>query len=369
MVIKVNNTKCVRVLQIVPNMQAGGLETLIMNIYRNIDRDKVQFDFLVHYQGDYFYDSEIRSLGGNIFKLSFRDDKNFIKYIRDLAHFFSSHKYDIVHCHMGSTALFTLGMAKIYGVKNRILHSHNSSTENTFKGKVKSYLLKVSKVFSNQYFACGLSAGEFLYGKKEFKIIKNAIDVEKFANAQKRNDPVLNSLEESFVIGHVGRFNEQKNHKFLIEIFSQYYKTNPNSFLVLVGDGELKSEIIKKVEECGLTNSVIFYGTSGNMEEIYKWFNVFVLPSLFEGLPVVGVESQAAGIPCLFSNTISREVGFTDYAKFLPIDCGTDIWVDNLKKAYEGEIKPSTVEDVRKAGYDIKSEAKRVEQIYIDMNQ
>ncbi|MDF2907930.1 MAG: glycosyl transferase group 1 family protein, partial [Herbinix sp.] len=358
----------IRVLQIVPNMQAGGLETLIMNIYRNIDRSKVQFDFLVHYTSRYFYDDEIEKFGGKIYRLSFREDNNFIKYIKDLNYFFSTHKYEIVHCHMASTAIFTLGVAKKYGVSNRILHSHNSSTDSTIKGKAKGVLLKVSKSYANKYFACGVAAGKFLYGIKQFEVIHNAIDVEKFAYAQRKDDPILNALEDKFVIGHVGRFTEQKNHIFLIDIFKDYHAQNSNSVLLLIGEGELRNEIEDKVNKLGLKDSVVFYGTSIDMQSIYKCFDVFLLPSLFEGLPVVGIESQAAGIECLYSDKITKEVEMTDLIKFLPIDSGTEPWVNALDKINNENMDSYHNVDIayaiENAGYEIKTEAKRVQNIY-----
>lgn len=358
-------TEPLRVLQIVPNMHAAGLETLIMNIYRNIDRDKLQFDFLVHYKERHFYDDEIEKLGGHIYRLSFREDGNILKYLKDLNVFFGKHKYDIVHCHMASTAIFTLGFAKLYGVKYRILHSHNSNTDNTVKGRFKNLLLKISKIFANRYFSCGVEAGKFLYGNAKFEVIHNAIDIDTFSKAERKHDSVLDTLQGKFVIGHVGRFTVQKNHDFLINVFYEYHLINANSILVLIGEGELENFIKEKVDRLGIKDSVIFYGTSNHMERIYKWFNVFVLPSIFEGLPVVGVESQAAGIPCLYSDKITKEVGFTPLVSFLPIDKGSTVWVDELEKIRNSNYKSEDMtEYIRKAGYEIKTEALRIQKIY-----
>lgn len=210
----------IRVLHIVPNMQAGGLETLIMNIYRNIDRTKVQFDFLVHYTGNYFYDDEIRSLGGRIYKLSVRDDNNFIKYLKDLDAFFKKHpEYKIVHGHMESLGQFYFKAAKKNGVPVRVAHSHNSATENTIKGKIKGLLLKRYKVFATDYFACSQKAGEFMFANKKFTVLKNAIIVNNFIYNENERNRLRKELgiKGKIVIGHAGRFCEQKNHKFLID--------------------------------------------------------------------------------------------------------------------------------------------------------
>lgn len=231
----------IRVLHIVPNMQAGGLETLIMNIYRNIDRTKVQFDFLVHYTGNYFYDDEIRSLGGRIYKLSVRDDNNFIKYLKDLDAFFKKHpEYKIVHGHMESLGQFYFKAAKKDGVPVRVAHSHNSATENTFKGKIKGLLLKRYKVFATDYFACSQKAGEFMFANKKFTVLKNAIIVNNFIYNENERNRLRKELgiEGKIVIGHAGRFCEQKNHKFLIDVFKKIADLENNAVLLLIGAGE-----------------------------------------------------------------------------------------------------------------------------------
>ena len=234
-------SKPVRVLQVVPNMQAGGLETLIMNLYRNIDRSKIQFDFLVHYKGKYFYDDEIKKLGGRIYHLSVRDDNNFLKYLNDLDHFFKTHReYKVVHGHMMSTAIFYMYYAKKYGVKIRIIHSHNSDTVPRLKGMVKYRLARLAPMVANNYFACGKTAGKYLYGdNRKFTILNNGIDLQKFKyNSQIRHEYRDNlGLNGKYVIGHIGRFNIQKNHKFLIKVFYDFQKEVPNSVLLLIGDG------------------------------------------------------------------------------------------------------------------------------------
>lgn len=363
----------IRVLHVVPNMHAAGLETLIMNIYRKIDRSKVQFDFLVHYKEKHFYDEEIESLGGKIYRLSFRNDGNIAKYIRDLDNFFRNNHYEIVHGHMGSTACFYLGMAKKYKVPIRILHSHNTSTEKNIKGIIKQQMLKVSTLFANEYFACGKKAGEFLYKDKEFTIIHNAIDLEKFKpNAMVRDmyRKEMN-LEDKVVIGHIGRFNSQKNHKFILDMFSEFCKRNQNSNLILIGEGETESDMKKYAVQLGIDDKVIFLGVKKNINELYNIMDIFILPSLFEGLPVVGVECQAAGKKTLLSNTITNEISLTSLVEFLPIQGEKVIenWVDKLEEKLN-ENNTINIEEIHyklfKNGYEINTEAQRIEKIYID---
>lgn len=362
----------IRVLHIVPNMHAAGLETLIMNIYRNIDRSKVQFDFLTHYQEAFFYDNEIESLGGVIHRLSFREDKKIIKYLSDLDKFFRTNRYDIVHSHMASTSVFTLKVAKKYGVKIRIVHSHNTSTDKTFKGRIKSVLLKRSTKYANAYFACGVEAGKFLFGKNNFRVIHNAIELHKFYEAKPLNNAEIEKLKlkDKFVIGHVGRFTPQKNHTFLIKIFKEYLKTDSTARLLLIGEGECEEDIRSLVKREQLDEYIFFLGVQKNMPRIYKLFNVFLLPSLYEGLPVVGVESQAAGIPIIFSDNITKEVAITQYAHFESIASGTQAWVnaitnikiDTNRIEYKNELKK-----MKTAGFDIKTEADILTQYYYEL--
>ena len=352
----------IRVLQIVPNMHAAGLETLIMNLYRNIDRTQIQFDFLTHYSGKYFYDDEIVSLGGHIYRLSFRDDNNLNKYLNDLDLFFKKHKYYIVHSHMSSTAIFTLKAAQKYGVPVRILHSHNTSTEKTLKGKLKYMLLRHSARYANYYFACGEEAGRYLFGNKPFVVIHNAIDLEKFRYAKLPEDDLINklNLKNKFIIGHVGRFNTQKNHKFLLEVFEKTIITIPESVLLLVGEGELEAEIKNLVIQKKLENSVFFLGVRSDTEKLYKLFDVFLLPSLFEGLPVVGIECQASGVKTIISHKITKEVQITNYISMLPIDEGVECWVNRIKEIKNVYNIINSEEEHQKlidSGYDIRTEA------------
>lgn len=361
----------IRVLQVVPNMHAAGLETLIMNMYRNIDRSKVQFDFLVHYEERFFYDDEIEKLGGKIYRLSFRNDGNMVKYLKGLENFFSEHKYSIVHGHMASTACFYLGIAKKHNVPIRILHSHNTSTERTFKGFIKYQLLRCSTIFANQYFACGELAGKFLYKNKDFTVIHNAISLETFKPDNNERKSLRNELgiDDKFVIGHIGRFNTQKNHKFILDVFERFHIQMPHSQLVLVGEGELEKEIKNRVKEKGLSDCISFLGVRKDINAIYNMLDVFILPSLFEGLPVVGVECQAAGCRTLISDKVSKEIQLTSLVEFLPVegDLAVDIWCEKLKECVRNKnnISINNVrEKMKNSGYDITKEALNLVTIY-----
>lgn len=325
----------IRILHIVPNMNSGGLENLIMNIYRNIDRSKVQFDFLVHYQQRGFFDDEIEKLGGKIYRFSFREDHRLFKYRKELNQFFSTHQeYKVVHAHMASLGFIYLKIAKQHGVPVRIAHSHGTSYLKTLKGYLKFLTFKLIKYQANVYFACSTEAGRYLFGqKRKFTIIPNAIDMQRFDYNEKVRKEVRSELmldNNQFVIGNIGRFNLQKNHTFLLAIFSEIVKKKSDSILLLVGKGELEDEIKEKVKLLGLEEKVKFLGLRKDVERLYQAMDVFLMPSLFEGLPLTGIEAQASKLTCYFSDTITKEVVISDHVQFLSLMVKAGEWAESI---------------------------------------
>lgn len=276
-----------KILHIVPNMNVGGLETLIMNIYRNINREKIQFDFLEHYIEESAYDEEIKKLGGKIYHFSFRNDNDLIKYIKDLNKFFREHKeYKVIHCHMESVGAIVFIIARMHNVKVRIGHAHTNSTPNTLKGKIKKIASKFFKYTTTINFACSDEAGRYLFGRKKYTVITNAINIKNFKFDKKARQSFRKEfdLENLEVIGHVGRMDEAKNQIFLVELFYEYQKINSNSRLVLVGDGEFKEKIISRIKELDLIDKVLLLGVRKDVNKIYSMFDIFLFPSIFEGL-------------------------------------------------------------------------------------
>lgn len=357
----------IRILQVVPDMRPGGLETLIMNLYRNIDRNEVQFDFLVHYSKRAFYDDEIEKMGGKIYRLSFREDNNFWKYINDLNTFFKTNgnKYKTVHGHMASLAFIYLYFAKKYGCVMRIIHSHNTNTSRDLKGILKNILIKFATVNANVYFACGIDAGKYLFKNKKFNIIKNGIDIEHFRYNEKIREEYRKMLGVSgnLVVGHVGRFNIQKNHMFLLDIFKDIARFNNNACLLLIGSGELENKIKEKARKSGLDKKVFFMGTRYDVAELYQAMDVFILPSLFEGLPVVSAECQAAGLPMLVSDKITTEIVMSPIIEYESLDSGSEVWA---KKALKLACLQRTnyCNSLSSNGYNIKEEAARLARYY-----
>jgi len=339
----------VRILQIVPNMQQGGLENFIMNIYRNIDRTKIQFDFLVHYQERKFFDDEIEKMGGRIYRFSLRDDNNILKYIEQLNEFYKKHKeYKIIHCHMSSIGTINFLIARKNNIRIKIAHSHNSATEKSLKGIMKRLLMQPYRYVSDINFACSESAGKYLFKNKKFEVIPNAINTKKFMFNKERRKEYREKLginEKRFVIGHVGRFNVQKNHKFIIEIFNEYLKKNKRTVLLLIGDGELIEETKLLCKKLKIEKSVIFLKNVSNVYDYYNTMDLFILPSLFEGLPVVGIEAQTNGLNCLFSNRITDEAKLTDGVEYLDLD--PKIWVEKFEQKFV-EIEKDRLENYNK---------------------
>ncbi len=359
-----------RILQIVPNMQSGGLENLIMNIYRNIDTSKIQFDFLVHYTEKKHFDDEIEKMGGRIYRFSLRNDNNIFKYIIQLNNFYKKHQeYKVIHCHMSSIGFINFLIAKKNGIKVRIAHSHNSKTDNTIKGHIKRIMMLPYKYVSTINFACSTEAGYFLFKNKKFTFIPNAIDVIKYRfDKDKRNKlrKKLGFADNDIVLGHIGRFNVQKNHEYIIEMFRILSKRNSKYKLLLIGDGELKETIEKKCKQYHIDKSVKFTGVVSNSYDYYNTMDLFILPSLFEGLPVVGVEAQANGLKCIFSDNITREVDLTNI-KYLPLNL--EMWINEIQKInmnsdVERKNKNKIILD---SYFNIKELAKKLEYEYIEM--
>lgn len=361
----------IRVLQVVASLNAGGMENYIMNLYRMVDRSKVQFDFVVHHAAIGLYEEEIQELGGRVYHFTVLDDKNVIKYISELNRFFGEHReYRIIHGHLSSLAVFYLGVAKKYNVPWRIAHSHGAGFLHTLKGTAKYLLFRTTKWNANVRLACSTEAGKYLYGKDSFEFVPNGIDVDRFTFDEKKRNEMRRKLGicDEYVIGHVGRFNLEKNHEYLLQIFKEVQQKTPNVKLLLLGDGELFSEIHKLAESLAIKDKVIFAGVHKDVENYYQVMDAFVLPSLFEGLPVTGIEAQYSGLPCFFSDEITREVEICPNAKFLKIgNENLNLWVDAICQQ-KTNIERNNIELITKR-FDVRTAAKSMEERYINLSR
>lgn len=343
-------------------MNRGGAETLLMNLYRNIDRSKIQFDFLTCKEG--VFDEEIKVMGGIVHRIPYVTDKGHFGYIKALTQFFEKYSnYQIVHSHMDKMSGFVLQAAKKNKIPVRIAHSHNTNSEGSLPARLyKWYAGKHIIPNATHLLACSQSAADWLFGnKRDVKIVQNGIETEKFifslqVRQQIRND--LN-LDDKFVIGHVGRFNYQKNHLFLLDLFKEVLYRIPNAELVLVGDGDLKEEIETKIMTLNIQDHVQLLGVRSDIDRLLQGFDLFVFPSLHEGLPVTLIEAQGAGLPSVVSDVISREV---DMEVKLVHYCSLDdqsSWIRRIELlSHEANYtRVNAAQSLINKGYDIKSTA------------
>lgn len=360
----------IRVLQVVNIMDRAGLETMLMNYYRQMDRIKLQFDFLTHRDTPGAYEKEIEEMGGKVYRAPRLYPQNYPAYISFMSNFFNKHKeYKIVHSHIDTMSAFPLYVAKKVGIPNRIGHSHSSKLDHDFKYPIK-YIAKLMMPYeANWYCACSKRAAAFMYPKKKVKIIHNAIDLTQFQYDEDKRKLVRCrlKLEGKFVIGHIGRFYYVKNQSFLLDIVNEIKKRDNNVRLLLIGKGEDETLLRKKVKEMNLDENVIFLIDRADVNDLYQAMDVFVMPSIFEGLPVVGVEAQANGLSCLFSDTISNEVILTDQAEMMSLSQRPSVWADkivNMKRDKSINVQNQLAE----AGYDIRIEAQKLMDWYIQLN-
>ena len=366
---KEKQEKPIIVAQVMGKWVGGGVESVIMNYYRHLDHSKVQFDFICDEDSTRIPYDEIKKLGGRVFLVP--KYQNFPKYLKALEKLFKENKYRIVHANINTLSVFPLYAAKKVGVPVRISHSHSTSNPKEWsRNLIKNILRPFSKRYATDYFACSEIAGRYLFGNKAFdqgevKIIHNAIDVDKFKfdeAARKKLRQEFGIKDSTVVIGHVGRFVQQKNHTFLVDVFKEYHKKNPDSKLLLVGSGPLEDEIKKKVERLDLEDSVLFLGQRDDINKLYSVMDVFCLPSLYEGLPVVGIEAQATGLPTIFSNRISKEVIVSSYAKIVSIQ-DTGFCIEKINKTTRSIKKQRSYATVFEY-MDINNEVSTLEKIY-----
>ncbi|OIZ63817.1 hypothetical protein BLA28_15445 [Eisenbergiella tayi] len=351
-------------------MEAGGTQALLMNIYRNIDRNKLQFDFLVEYPEKQFYDDEICSLGGEIYYTSVREDFNIIKFQNQLTNILLENKnYKIVHMHTYSIGYFCLRIAEKCGVPVRIAHSHSNSMTQDYKKYIKYILQRLYTIHATDLFACSQDAGRYLFKHKKFHVLTNAIDSSKFVANTLMRETIRKELNISnkFVIGHVGRFQPEKNHDFLLEIFMEIRRKRNDAVLLLVGSGNLKSQIITKVNLMSLTNNVLFLDNRRDMNRIYQAMDVFLFPSLYEGLGIVAVEAQASGIPVVGSERIPKEVEISPLYKHLSLDNSAEMWAsESIEFAHNVYSHSNMQRYIINAGFDINTVVSEIENYYIE---
>lgn len=360
----------IRILHVVTDMRRGGLETMLMNYYRSISRDKVQFDFLTHrdYKGD--YDDEIESYGGIIYHISKLNPFN-NEYINELTAFFLTHpEYRIIHVHQDCMSSVILKTAKKCGISVRIAHSHSSNQNKDMKYPIKLFYKQFIPKYATDLMACSEEAGKWMFGKNtSFIVLNNAIDAKKYTYDLQKAASIRKTFEfekDELVLGHVGRFSYPKNHSFIIDVFHSISK-HRKAKLLLVGEGTLRKEIEAKVNQLDLQDNVIFTGVRSDVPDLMQAMDIFVFPSNYEGLPVTLVEAQSAGLPCFISDKVPIECKKTDFVEQIPLSSGADFWAEKILSCRKE--RRDTFQEICKSGYDIHENAKWLEEYYLEKSR
>ncbi len=369
----------IRVLHIVGRMDRGGIETMIMNIYRNIDREKVQFDFLAHYGREAAFNDEIRALGGRIYEMPALKDEThtyywrLFTYIKALEKFFKEHKeYKIIHCHMTNTASIYMPIAKKHGVSCIISHSHSTKGKAGMLGVVTDILQKPIYKFATDMFACSESAKNWFYPKEliesgKIKIIANTVDADRFRfNPEKREEMRSRlGLEDKKVVVCVARFRPEKNQTFLIDVLREALKIRKDIVFMFAGDGPCEEECKKKAAEYGVADNALFLGMRPDVPDVLQAADAFTLSSLWEGLPVTGIEAQASGLHCVISDGVTQEINAINMVEFLSLDESVSVWAQKLVAAAE-KPRRDTYDLIRESGYDVHTTTPWLQEFYLN---
>lgn len=352
-------------------MNRGGIESYMMNYYRHFDRSKIQIDFIVHDAGGYgYYDEEIKKMGGRIFVLPKKSTYPFT-YVHRLKKIITNGDYKIIHAHMDAMGAWVLKTAEECGVPVRIAHSHN--TQHLSTNPLKLFFLEKARKNINKYathrMACSDVAGRWLFGDKPFTVVHNAIEVERFAfdeEERKRIRELYGVRDDEFLIGHVGRFDTQKNHSFLIDVFADVVKEKPNCKLMLVGEGHLMQNIKEKISRLKLDKTVIFTGVRDDAYKYYNAFDLFALPSLFEGLGIVAIEAEVNGCPSLLSSQVPQVAKIAENVSF--VDLKKEAWVNSiLSVTQDKKDRNGALFNIYESDYNINIESKKLQSLYINL--
>lgn len=354
------------IVQFVTTMNRGGLESLLVSLYKELHESYV-FIFIVQKRGRHHYFDEIEQLGGKVYSVYRENLFDYLNYLNRLNELLKLINANVIHSHIDTLSAFPLVIAKRRNYVNRIAHSHNSNQEINWYYPLKLLLKSLIRFYSTDLIACSRESGEWMFGNNNpFHFIPNAIDVDKFRFDLKNRNAIRTQLncKKNFVIGHVGRFNKQKNHLFLIDIFNEISKKNINAKLVLIGEGPLKNKIINRIQKYFLTDKVIILPPVSNIHKFYSSFDYFIFPSLYEGMSLALIEAQVSGLKCLLSNKITLDSVFMDNTELMDLDLSSKRWADKVFfDTYDRENSSKQLENFI-SNFDIKSYAERISKIY-----
>lgn len=364
--------EAIRILHMIGSLNFGGSQTMVLNLYRAIDRNRVQFDFVLDHPHERALADQVEMLGAKIYIMPPFNGKNFIQIRRVWDQFFREHpEYKILHSHVRSYASVYLPIAKKHGIRT-IIHSHNTSNGSSLKALLKAALQYPLRYQADYFFSCSEEAGKWLFGEKivysqRHTVLKNSIDVDKYRYNEKNRETYrqMLGLTDKYVCVNVARFHPQKNHIFLLNMFSELHQKRPESLLLLVGDGEMRSVIESQIREMGLEQDVILLGNRNDIPQLLQAADVFLFPSLWEGLGIVAVEAQAAGLSCVCSDNVPKLAKVTENCVFLPLQ--EDLWVKECLKDIPERI--DTYNQIVSSGYDIHESAKWLQEFYLKIHK
>lgn len=366
----------IRILHYVPGFEQGGIESRLLDWYRNIDREEIQFE-LIKLTSDKENEliKEFELLGGKVYTLPRFSPQTFFSYRKELRKLFIENDfYDIAHCHSPTTGYFFLKEAKRSKVPVRILHSRTTrfNTESSFV-PIRNVLKRLANYHATSYFSCSTEAAVWQFGEESLlnqkvTIINNGIESDKFIFNPQMRSKIRHelSLEDKFVVGHIGRFATAKNHMFLIDIFNEILKKQKNAILVLIGDGLTKEEVKKKVSNLNLTDKVLFLGGKDNVEDYFQGMDVFLFPSSFEGFGTVVIEAQAAGLRCVVSDGVPNAVDITDLVEHVPLSDSPKVWAEKVLHFSRKYNRRNTHTEIVNAGFDNNSTVNYLYNFYKD---
>lgn len=364
-----------RILQVVGQLSIGGQEAMVMNFYQYIDKSKYEFDFLVYGETIGYYEEKVKTMGGHVFHIQPFKFSNIIQFQKSLRKIICRNgPYYGVHCHTSLNSAFIIHAAKKLKIPIRITHSHTTKS-----GKKETWIFQAYRSVmrylinheSTHIAACGKAAGEYLFGQKMFQkrgiLIRNGMEIDRFKFRLESRNKIRNQwgLKDKFVIGHVGRFAKEKNHKFLIDTFQEILKIKSESKLLLIGDGSLKDKIKQYCQQLGIEQQVIFTGEVTNIEEFLSAMDVFAFPSFYEGFPVSVIEAQTSGLICFLSETITKEVQISPNITFLRLEDGTKKWAEAILKT-KFNPREQAHQFIESAGFSICTQVKILEKIYAE---
>lgn len=356
----------IKIVHVIGGLNFGGVESVLLNYFCNLDLENYELTIISHEKANEKCKRQFEELGIEIHEVPSKKE-NFRENIKQIYNIIKEKKPDIVHSHLTLSNYAPLGIACFCKVKVRISHSHLVYTTKNTMQKIYAFL---SNMFATHYMACSKLAAVYLFGKRRYKkrkvhILNNAVDISKFEYKEEVRKKIREELKlkNQLIIGHIGRFHEQKNHEFLISVFKEVHKSNENSVLLLIGNGELKDKVKNKIKQENLEQSVIILSAIENIYEYYQAMDIFVLPSLYEGLGVVLIEAQIAGLPCFASSNITDEAKITPLLEFLDINNIYE-WKDKIALCKKNEDRLKYKEEIEKAGYNIKIEAKKLAEFY-----